>query len=272
MKNKIIGFILISIFSTYSSFCYAQENLDGILLKLKDPDWRVRFKVLYELTEYPSDMDKIEIEPRFKAQYVDNEKVKDAIYELADLEKKLGKPEKVGEGYSNQKCYLYRVIGSFREERAIPYLIDGACHPENELQLVKIGEPAVDPIIKSKSWYRIFILSEMIKERFPKHKISQQSIIKIKKVLLHIFSETSNNKEDPKIIEDRLVALKGLGELAYRGDKEVISLIQKIVTKDPYFQDFSKKPNCTGPKIRYPVREEAQKVLEKLKKEGNLKE
>ena len=245
--KKII--LALSLFS-YSSFCYAQENLDNILIKLKDPDWHVRFTTLYRLTKYSTEKD---------------ERVKDAIYELADLEQKMGQPPSGGEAYAESICELYRIIGNFKEEKAIPYLLNGACAPR--LELAKIGEPAVKPAMKLK--FPESILYGIIKEKNPRHPLSKQSRVMIKKSLLD-----SVKKECLEAIcmTYKLWAIRGLGEIAMQGDKEVIPLIEKVSKEDKFFRDYSKKPNYTGPKIRYPVREEAQKILEKLKKEGKIKE
>jgi len=59
--------------------------------------------------------------------------------------------------------------------------------------------------------------------------------------------------------------LQGLGYLALSGDNDVLFLIKSAAEEDPYYLDMSKKTNYTGPKKRYMVREEAQKILDSLK-------
>ncbi len=80
------------------------------------------------------------------------------------------------------------------------------------------------------------------------------------------------NEYDNEVLASMRVRFWVVHALGNIGDEDVIPIIKKVANEDPYFQDFSKKENYTGPKKRYIVREEAQKVLERLKKEGKIKE
>jgi len=65
--------------------------------------------------------------------------------------------------------------------------------------------------------------------------------------------------------------ITALGYLAETGDKEVIPIIESLAEEDPYYLDMSKKKNYAGPMKRYTVREEASKILERLKEKEPTK-
>ncbi len=62
-----------------------------------------------------------------------------------------------------------------------------------------------------------------------------------------------------------------LGYLAESGDKEVVPIIESLAKDDPFFLDMSRKKDYKGPVKKYLVREEAEKILEKLKADERKK-
>ncbi len=188
---------------------------------------------------------------------------------------------------------LIEVIGNMGEKRAIPYLLEQVSSGGAAIYaLAKIGEPAVAHVIeklKSNSYIGIktgcvIVLGEMVKEKKTGYVAKSTAREKIKRALIEAFKSAkhpipnkppSTKREAEKIkYNERMAAnlrtalVRAYGNL---GDEEVIPLIKKTVAEDPHFVDSSKDPHSRL-KERYIVREEAQKVLEKLKKEGKIKE
>lgn len=189
----------------------------------------------------------------------------------------------LGEEYSSE---LIIALGNTQDSRAVVYLMEnlggGTLVARN---LIKIGEPAIDPLIEKLHdkliGFRIsaaYALGEFLKQKEEKYVAKGEIKNKIKKALINEL-EKDRNKNPRKGIEwyeirakecasVRLAIVRALGYLAERGDTEVLPIIESIAKEDPYFLDLSKKKNYTGPEKRFIVREEATKVLEQL--EGDI--
>ncbi len=154
--------------------------------------------------------------------------------------------------------------------------------------LHNIGESAIDPLIKKLHdqvvGYRssaAYALGLFLKPDGGEYIAKDEIREKIKHALIKELKNPRNKNPEKNIewyevraeerAEVRLNIVRGLGYLAVTGDNEVIPMIKSAAEEDPYFLDMSKKKNYQGPQKRYSVREEAQKILEKLKANENKK-
>ena len=204
---------------------------------------------------------------RIKKEYRTPE-IREALYQLL-----INPPKFLFKGEGLGYVYLLHIMGDVQETRAIPDLLKNCGDPGTARSLARMGEPALNIILeryqeekkKGKEWIPVQVLTEMVREKEDKDDYVAKGEVrgKIKKLIVEAI-----NSDNHYI---RGYAVSGLGELASQGDTDVIPLIKKTAAEDPYFEDFSKDPHFKVSK-RYKVREEAQKVLEKLKKEGKIKE
>ncbi len=275
VKRCLLVFSLSLIFVLLNKSGFSQDILEKEemehLEKMKSSDWQQRATGLSYFTKFGMIQDEDPgLSSSLKNKYMDNQRVIDEIYELADYEIAHDTPP--GEPYAEYQCQLFFVLGNLNSERSIPYLLNhkrGCVGASRKLK--NLGEPVVEPALKDlrenypgRNVGTTEILVQLLKAKNPKYPLCKASKEKIKKALI----ECSKSGSDSV----RIRAARGLGELALQGYTDVIPIIKKLAKEDPYFEDLSKRKNRIGPKIRYRVREHAQKVLDKLKKEGKIKE
>lgn len=122
--------------------------------------------------------------------------------------------------------------------------------PEDALDPVLEKQKLNDPLVRASA---VFVLSEMVENARTNKSakaLDESSIEKIRKGLLQ-------GAHDEKFYVRRS-AVDGLGAL---GDPESVRELERLVSSDPY-KDYSKDEK----RVRYPVREAAQKSLIKLGK------
>ncbi len=249
-----------------------REEAQKLLEKLK--------KELYVISEIKNGNFRIVREDDYDDYHVKKEyrtpEVREALYQLLIDSK--DDPDFCDPHECREYHDLLSIMGSIQETRAIPYLTTRLGQGFAQRSMALMGEPALEVVLelwdksgKASSWKEDYswgvvgVLYEMVKEKEDEedYKPKGESRKKIKKILI----KALNNKDGVT----RIVAVRGLGEMASQGDTDVIPLIKKTAKEDPYFKDFSKDPHFRLKK-RYIVREEAEKVLEKLKKEGKIDE
>jgi len=247
-----------------------ESKNESLLKRLNHPSMKERLNALFEINET-----------------IDNhlltEEIKERILHLAEAEHKseesLSKGE-LGEQYQSQ---LIAALGNTRDSRAVPYLLNylgGGTAVARSLH--KIGEPAIDPLIKKLHdevvGYRssaAYALGLYLKPEGEGYIAKGEIREKIKQALLKELKDP-RNKEPEKSIAwyevraneragVRRILVRGLGYIAETGDNDVLPIIKSAAVDDPYFLDMSKKKNYQGPQKRFVVREEAQKVLDGLK-------
>src|SRR4030042_3731567 len=182
---------------------------------------------------------------------------------------------------------LIYALGNTRDVRAIPYLMDDLSDPAAKEGFHKIGEPAIEPLIEKLhdklDGYRSGAARALSLYLKPNEGyLAQGEIRKRKKEELIAELKNPRNNDPARSIKWYEIEAQGragvreniivaLGYLAEEGDKEVIPIIKSTAEEDPYYLDMSKKTNYTGPQKRYMVREEAKKILVRLKTKGILK-
>lgn len=178
---------------------------------------------------------------------------------------------KVGtEGEGEYFGELMEKAGRLKDPRAIPALLNCLDQRLAANSLILIGIESIPGLIKAMEnsdravrANAAFAIGEIFSKSTSTQLTSAQLLMKneLKRILIRELKD-----------KEWMVRKNVIHALGYFPDADVIPIIKKIAKEDPYFQDFSKKENYTGPKIRYPVREEAEKILDKLKKEGKIKE
>ncbi len=181
------------------------------------------------------------------------------------------KKNKVGtEGEGEYFGKLMEKAGRLKDPRAIPALLNCLDQRLAANSLILIGIESIPGLIKAMEnsdravrANAAFAIGEIFSKSTSTQLTSAQLLMKneLKRILIRELKD-----------KEWIVRKNVIHALGYFPDADVIPIIKKIANEDPYFKDFSKKKNYTGPKKRYIVREEAQKVLEKLKNEGKIKE
>jgi len=181
---------------------------------------------------------------------------------------------------------LIKALGNTRDPRSIPYLIDSLSSSAAK-GLHKIGEPAIEPLLKrlhdESAGYRSGAARALGLFLRPNEGYMAKGEVRerIKEELIKEFRNPRNGDPDRNVewyetkgaacasVRENIVT--ALGYLAETEDKDVIPIIVSVAEKDPYYLDMSKKKDYTGPQKRYPVREEASKILERLKEKEPTK-
>ena len=274
----IVTILFLFMFSPISSFA-AQDNKErneSVLKRLGDVSMEERNLALFEINENIKN-------------YPLTDEIIETILNLAEKEQK-GKEYtmrgELGEEYLSQ---LIIALGNTKNPRAIPYLIEYLGSGTSVAHsLHRIGEPAIDPLIKKLHDEMIgnrssasYALGLFLKPDEDGYLAKVEVREKIKWSLIKELGDSRNKQPEKSIewykfraeerAEVRTNIVRALGYLAGSGDTDVIPLIESAAEGDPYFLDMSKKKDYRGPEKKYSVREEAQKVLKKIKEKKGIK-
>jgi translation initiation factor 2 beta subunit (eIF-2beta)/eIF-5 len=165
--------------------------------------------------------------------------------------------------------YLCKIVGKSGDLRVLPLLVD--YHLDSSV-LIDFGELAVDPVINvlktsdndTRKMSAIFALRDFLKDKEEGYIASGEAREKIKKALVEAVSD--------KGMWTRAAVVKALGE---SGDRDFIPVLEKVAESDPYKIERDPIPGVDkdvppGKKvIRYLIRNDAKKALEKLKEKKN---
>ncbi len=161
------------------------------------------------------------------------------------------------EAYGMYHGYLCEIMGKSGDKTLLPLLV-GHCLEARVLN--NFGEAAVEPVLNvletvnnpGQKMSAIFVLTEMLKMKDEGYTAKG----KTRRNIIDALVKTS--KDSNRYV--RLVSVKALGESQ---DKDVIPILENIAKNDPY-SVVVKDPSGKEVK-RYPVREDAEKALQKLK-------
>ncbi len=255
----------------------SEEKISQWIKQLNDEDWRIRDRTVAYLNK---------LEENQKT-----EKVKAALISLLKKEiiiEKDGKeivrqgipcpPPCEGEGHMEYVMNLVEVVAQLRDPRTIPFLVQLTSFPEVRIAIVEMGEPVIEPLIDQlinglNKLDAARTLGLMVKKKEKGYITSATTKGKIKQALLKALQANKHPMDksiewyEVRAMQRARVRLAIVEALAEFSDKDLIPVLQGIAKNDPYSytKDF-------GPVGTNPVREEAQKILEKLKKEGKIKE
>jgi len=270
VKLEII-LILITIFFVGELFAQSPDRINQWIDQLKNKDWKVRSKAAFELNrlspQLKTDQVKKALIDELNREY---EKIKSGNYEYCDEG-----------GEEDYYSWLFENVSNFKDERAFDLFV----RIGSPTALVKYGDKGVMVIIDKinyDNFGNLFAALRALENTLrPNQDYVAQGPIKemIKQVMIKAFKE---NREPEKGTEwfgikaserssIRIEVMRSLEYLAEEGDKEVIPIIISTAEEDPYYLDMSKETNYTGPQKRYVVREEAKKILVRLKTKGILK-
>jgi HEAT repeat protein len=291
MKKYIIGiiiacFIMIIQLSTkteaqtMTDAVVTQNKLDAYKENYHDPDILKKKGEIYYQKLFSSEFNERDHAIYFFSQFRKeelNEKTVNAIVELfkseinqskkfADFVRKGGIADNLpkdiaylnSEAYGMHHVYLCKLVGQSTDKNLLPLLIKYCPMPE---VLVNFGDDVVEPFINelksasnpSEKMNAIFILSELLKPKKEGYAARGEIRNKIKTALIQ------TTLDQNKYV--KLVSVKALGDSE---DEDVIPILEKIAQND--LERFENKDRITGEmKMRYPVREEAEKALKKIK-------
>jgi hypothetical protein len=166
--------------------------------------------------------------------------------------------------------YLCKIVGKSGDLRVLPLLVD--YHLDSSV-LIDFSELAVEPVINvlktadnpGRRASAILVLKDFLKDKEEGYVASGEAREKIKKAMIDAVSD--------KEWDVRGVVVKALGE---SGEKDFIPVLEKVAESDPYKVERDPIPGVDkdvppGKKvIRYLIRNDAKKALEKLRgKEKN---
>lgn len=279
--NKvIIGlFLLAALNLSAKAHTYEKENIDTWLEQLNDHDWTIRATASFGLYCSIKELEDEEIVEKIKTALI-NLLAKDILLKDAGQLKSTTPEESAAEYLAE----LAENVATFKDPRSIPSLMRHMTIRSVMNTLVEFGDPVVELLLKEienrdipNKGVPVKVLGEMVRPKEKGYVAKGKMREKIKQTLIKTLKESKHPTDktiewyEIRARQRASVRLRVIRALENIADTDVITIIKKITNEDPYFQDFSKKKNYTGSKKRYEVREEAQKVLDKLKKEGKIK-
>ncbi len=253
-------------------------NTNNLIPLIRHHDWRVRYNaIVYGLSQFR----KIKVDGRaheFK-RFEGYEQIRAALIDLLKKELLFAKDEKTfgdqgeGEGYGGYLLELLAAVCGLKDKEALPVLVETigggiGRGPAVIRTLAEFGDTAVEPIIAKlhdnenpNRTGAAHVLEQMLRMKSQDEvKLSTTSIKRVKGVL----KETLRGQSSPWT---KRHSVKALG---YIKDEDIVPFLKSISEKDPYMRviDASFRGGKTGKKMRiYPVREEAEKVLKRIKTE-----
>jgi len=197
---------------------------------------------------------------------IEREKIVEDLFRkgcLADLPTNLSYI--TSENYGMYHFHLCELVGKSGVKTLLPALVKYCPIPK---VLINFGDAAVDPVINTLlistnpigKMNAISILGEMLKPKQEGYVALGETRKKIKDSLIEATSDKAN--------EVRQRAVRALGD---SWDQDVIPLLEEILNNDPYcaedalIPDIDKEILQSGKVTRYPVRNEAEKALKKLR-------
>ena len=269
MNKKLYRLIIIVLCALIMPFhIEAQTNMElgQLIEELKSGEWEVRARVSRALSKKTS----------FKA-------ARDALVdEYIKMHKSRGSIVDTGEhgGELDYFQWLYQAVKELGDDRTF-YIFEK--HGMSDA-LVYYGEKGINIILKNVESYdncsrSLLDLRELRKTLDSKSNVyvrDKKVKNKIKKIFIKSSAKFKHPEKGIKYFNGiakscgwaRISVVKGLGYFAEEGDIEAIETIKKVAKNDPQAKE---RKGEKGVVKRYPVREEAQKVLDKLEKKGVIK-
>jgi hypothetical protein len=281
-KNKILFLNMLLIFSflTLAPICSAGNNQRN--QTINDPTKLIGSSIEERLDALTEINDNSEL-PLSKETV-------EQILILAEKEQKEKESTTKGELGELYYSAIIDALGNTRDSRAVPFLagyfFDSGTAVSKSLR--KIGPAAIDPLIAKLHddvvGFRASAanaLGFLLKPDDSEYVATNELREKIKKVLIQELKESRNQNPDKGIpwyeiraqerAQVRLFIIRGLSYLANAGDKEALALIKAVAKEDAYYIDMRTKKNYSGPQKIYLVRDEAQIIIDGLKKSGQNK-
>ena len=280
IKGFIFGMAILSFFTVFLNILIAEDKkgIDNAIAGLNSSDFEKRDEALKYLDQLPDSQK--------------NDRVKIALINLIKKENNYEKTHsseqlaKLGEGYSEYLGDLSYAVENLKDKRAIPEMISflKGCIGDTEMLYPDITVPimitSLENLYSSKKYLKYE--EDQASGNYDTN-ITQEfecTFGSFKKLL--VFDKTKNiltpewkiqirkgllkgvNDKSPFV---RMYAMPGLSEIP---DPEVISILKSITDNDPEFVPTTKGKEYPNGK-KYFVREEARKILDKLKAEGKIK-
>ena len=279
-KKLTYSFLIIcTVAFLYIDNCYAgkelKQNLLETLQRVENSDWREKAKVINEITKNNLNLSAPEKEKlilifdkesKFQEEYIEDQKRRGLS--LVNATDKFHKEAGTREYWTYFREFA-EIISSFKEKKTIPSLLRGVCNFVGEgnfaIYIIDMGEKAIEPLIdlvdskdkvlRTKSlsvlqqWAQAPIQTEdwgLTEDQAIKDKVL---LNKIKNIFLRVLRD--------KDIDIRSAAVYGLKAFP---EEDVIKALEDVAKNDPWA--FSTK---FDPEIRYPIREDALRSIEKIK-------
>jgi len=280
MKKKLLAIGIVCFVSLMSSSTLAQEptkvgpelekNIEEYYLKLQSEDFNERYWAVHFFNQ----LKKEELSQKVIGSAI--ELFMKEIERKKTFNKFAAGPGMIEEKvpkellYINSEEYgmyflnLSRIVGKSGDLRILPLLIDYCFDPDS---IMNFSDGAVEPVINvlktadnpGRRASAILVLKDFLKNKEEGYVARGEAREKIKKAMIDAVSDNDWNV--------RGVVVKALGE---SGDKDFIPVLEKVAESDPYKIERGPIPEVDkdvppGKKvIRYPIRNDAKKALEKL--------
>lgn len=254
--NAVFAFLLLISCIANEVLAQTPQQVDQLIKHLESKDWKKREAAASSLIGLP--------------QELRTDKVMKALVDELERERLRKSAE---EGQAEYYSWLFDALAATRDDRVFPFF----ARIGSPTALIKFGDKGIPYILEKLSEKKncnertafVHYLGEALK---PKEKgyVAQGAIREsIKKALLKAMNESKHPDKNIEWFEYRarecanvrIYIVRALGYFAETGDTDILPIIESLAKDDPYFA-VTKKTKQKGP---YDVREEAQKILEKLK-------
>lgn len=268
--SGMVALALIVFYASSDVMAQSSQQIDQWVQQLQSSNWRDRQVAASNLVMLP--------------QELKNENVKAAL--IAELEREFDRvrkrefekcPNCDDGGEMGYYIWLFNFVSNMRDDQAFSLFARIGV----PTALVKYGDKGIVAILEKldvatscdERFFPIKVLSETLQQKKEGYVAQGKIRNSIKESIIKALDKSKHPDESVEWYEKRarecanvrVQIVKALGYLAEAGDKDVLPIIKTLAEKDPYFLDLSKKKGYKGPGKKYLVREEAQKVIEKLK-------
>ena len=241
---------------------YSEADIERYYTKIKSADFEERNEAVNSFINLKPEKYNEEMIVEIKSLFIREMNMEDEVYKFFTTG---GTTDTLPTSmtYQNSEAYgLYRVnlchlAGMIGDKKLLPLLVKKCLRSD---VLLDFGDDAVQLILDGfsntsnpiRKMTTISVLGEMVKPKKKGYVAKGKNRTKIKNALIK-----ATNDENKHV---RTVSVRALGN---SGDKDVISVLEKVAREDKY---KVKKKDKLGKEIEeiYPVREEAKKALEKL--------
>lgn len=262
-KKRLIWFVILTTIVGSAAFAISQGSSDqrNVLSQLRSDEWKVRSAAVEDLIGSRDALKSDELKNELIDLLERENQLIDSVFRASGGEE--GISVKYGEAYSEYYAKLfdavYAIAADGYEKRAIDTLARGSYNSDSRfaIWLARVdGENIVSTMldlsrsdIAPKRQNALAVLGRILGE-IKDPSITESRVEQIKQVLIE-----STSDQDVGV---RMEAVRSLGTA---GDKSSIPLLERIAQSD-----LATTPTGEGANVSFPVREEARKALNAIRK------
>jgi len=251
-----LAWMLLMVCFVGSKPSFADSSVNEIITKLQSGDWNIRSGGVSKLLHVDIVIGK-GMTRGIKPEYKNNEELRVALINCLKKESKAAPVP--GEAYAEHVSMLISIVADLDDERALPMFLGEylGANSDTYRYLARMKDEKVMPRL----------LSYLAQHKYPGRRSAVLKIIG-EKLKLNNIDEEYRHKIKQIVFEsvkdkDSGVRIWALRALIYYDYDEIIPIIEEMAKKDDYSIDWKKPSGALN--IKYPIREEAEKILKKMK-------